>query len=274
MSKFKGKFEQLTETTIVRYQNGGLITGDLVKVLPSALKHPKLKDLGEHVKGVIKSLIDSTLNLRVCAVKSIHPSSSSLSDGIGGGGTSAPTDFWVDVAIERAPGSFSDPMTLPIEVLELIPNDGNLAPIPDELRRKDKVNIKPKDTEYTTHQNPKTNTTLDYVKGSAKQPVLKDSVERKTDDDLLEEAYGKVFNAPKSKVFTVCVANAFADNVEYFLANENMNHIKTVNGHKTSFDVVFSESKEVLTAKLKKGVMGDNTFITVMDSDQQIDENS
>jgi hypothetical protein len=287
MEKFKGKYEKLAESTLVRYQNGGVMTGDLVKVLPNALKHPLLKDLGDHVKAAIQGLIDSELNLRVGGVKSIYPASNSFSDGLGGATTDSPAGIWCDVVIEKTPGSWSNPITLPAVVLEILPTDGiNLAPIPDALRRKDNVDIKGKEAKYEnpnkingidytdTHTNPKGNTVLDYVKGSAKQPVMKDSVQRVNDDDLLSEAYGRIFNAPKSKVFTVCVANAFVDNMESFLATESLSHIKSVQGHKTFFDVVFAESKDVLEARIKKEVLGANVFLTVTTSDQQIDENN
>jgi len=283
MKKFKGKYEKLAEATLVRYQNGGVMTGDLVKVLPTALKHPLLKDLGAHVKAAIQELIDSKLNLRVGAVKSIHPTTNGYSDGMGSGATDSPTNLWADIVIELVPGRWGNPVTLPIEVLEILPTDGNLAPIPDELRHKDKVDIKGKKAEYDnpqkingidytdTHTNPKGNTVLDYVKGSAKQPVLKDSV-RKNDEDLLSEAYGRVMNSQKSKVYTVCVANAFANNLETFLATESINHIKLTKGHKTYFDVVFNESKDLLESRIKKEVLGANVFLTVTTSDQQIDE--
>jgi hypothetical protein len=281
---FKGKYEQIAESTLVRYQTGGILIGDLVKVRKNALKHPKLAELGDHVKANIKKLIETGLNLRVSAIKSIHPSSGDNANGLGMGTTSAPTDFWCDVVIETAPGLWSNPMTLPIEVLDVVDTGINGAPIPDELKRKGKITIKPEEVKYSNERTvpqadtrtlPTKNTVLDFVKGSAKQPVLKDSVQGRVNDaDMLAEAYAKVLNAGKTKILTVCIPNVFADNVESFLATENMKHFKTTNGQKTYFDVVFGESKEKLEQLIRKNAMGDMTFLTIVESDQQIEENS
>lgn len=284
MIEFKGKYEEIVESTIVRYQSGGVMIGDLVKINPKALKHPKLKDLGDHVKANIKKLIDHPLNLKVSAVKSIHPSLGSFSDGLGTGTTTAPTDFWCDVVIETAPGLFSDPMTLPIEVLEVIDLGGNLTPIPDELKRKGDVNITPKDAEYVdnysipdhdTRTMTKKNVKLKYTKGSAKMPVLKDSVHHTKKDDQVNliEAYSQISGNQKPKIYTVMVANAFADNVERFLTTENIKTEKRKDGHKTLFNVMFEDSKIELEKILKENVMGDLTFLKVFDADQQLDEN-
>lgn len=267
---YRGKYEQFAESTMIRYQNAGVMTGDLVKISPKALNHPKLKELGDHVKAAIKTLMDTDLNIRVCGVKSIHPTTAGMADNTA---TTSPTDIWVDICIERNPGFFSDPVTLPVEVIEVINTGINLAPIPDSMRKKTKVNIKPEEVDSVENRTlPTKNTVLPYTKGSAKQPVLKDSVQRKTEDELLEAAYARIFNAPKQKIFTVTVANAFADNVETFLATENIKSIKTIQGHKTNFDVVFTESKETLETLLKRNVMGDMTYLRVTSSDQQIDE--
>ena len=141
--KFKGKFEQVIESTLVRFQQGGLLVGEVVKIKKKALTHPKVKEMGDNVKANIEMLMQTDLNLRVTAIKSIRGSIGDMSDGLGGGTTSAPTDFWVDVAVEHAPGFTSNPITLPIEVLDRVELGANLAPIPDSLKRKGNVNIKP-----------------------------------------------------------------------------------------------------------------------------------
>lgn len=278
--QFKGKYEQLAESTIVRYQNGGILIGDLVKVRPNALKHPKLKEMGEHVKQIIQKFIDTELNIRVCATRSAYPDANAAGMGLSVTNV-APSELWVDVCLEMAPGLVSDPLTLPASVIDVVNTGINCAPIPDELKRKGKINIKPENAEYTDNNTiPKDqhdtrtlatkNTVLPFTK-SAKQPTLKDNVNIKlNDEDQLLEAYRKV--CCKDKILTVCVPNVFADNVETLLATENMKHFKTVNGQKTYFDVVFNESKSELEKFIRKNAMGDMTFLVVSDSDQQIDE--
>lgn len=136
-------FKQICEDTIYRFQNGGILPGDLVKIHKDALNHPKVKELSQEYKELIKQAIKTDLNLRAGAVKSNRPNTST---NYGGGQTDAPTDFYVDVVAEYAPGLWRNPMTLPIEVIERIDNGANIAPVPDSMKRKSKV-TKPEKTE-------------------------------------------------------------------------------------------------------------------------------
>lgn len=145
---FRGKFEKITESTLTRYQQGGLMIGDVVKIKKNALNHPKIKEMGDNVKGNIKMLMDTDLHLRVKAIKSAsRDGDPNVSDGMGMGygATFSPTDFWIDIAVEHSPGFTTDPVSLPIEVLERIDFGANLPPIPDSQRRKGNINIKPVD---------------------------------------------------------------------------------------------------------------------------------
>lgn len=143
--EFKGKFEEITESTLTRYQQGGLMVGDVVKLKKNILNHPKIKEMGDNVKGNIDMLSKTDLNLRVTAIKSTRQGLEGGNDGLGFGATTAPTDYWVDIAVEHTPGLTTDPVTLPIEVLERQDFGANLPSIPDSLKRKGDVNIKPKE---------------------------------------------------------------------------------------------------------------------------------
>ena len=81
------------------------------------------------------------LNLRVSAIKSIYPSTSQNYRG----GSESPDAIYVDVIIEYAPGLYRTPMTVPIESLEIFDDGANRGPVPDSLRRKSKINIKPEE---------------------------------------------------------------------------------------------------------------------------------
>jgi hypothetical protein len=83
------------------------------------------------------------LNLRVSAVKSIYPTTTQNYRG----GTESPDKIYADVIVEYAPGLYRTPMTVPIEVLELQDDGINTGPVPDSIRRKSKIEIKPKKTE-------------------------------------------------------------------------------------------------------------------------------
>jgi len=137
------KFDVLTEEVISRYQQGGLVTGDFVVVRKDALNNPKLKDRPSNFKEMLKQVIDTNLPLRVAAVKSERPESA---NDLVGGANHASTSFWVDVCIEYAPGLWKDPMTLPLEILDIAnPENQNLPEWPDEVKRKDNSTIKPEE---------------------------------------------------------------------------------------------------------------------------------
>jgi hypothetical protein len=135
------KFNVLFENMLERYQQGGLIIGDRVKFRKDALKMDFFKYKGQNFLDIVKACMDPgfDLNLRVSAVKSIYPTTTQNYRG----GTESPDSIYVDVIVEYAPGLYRTPMTVPIECLEL-QNDGiNTGPVPDSVKRKSKIQIKP-----------------------------------------------------------------------------------------------------------------------------------
>jgi len=165
---FKGKYEQIVETTLGRYQQGGIMGGDIVKIKPNALNHPKVKDMAENIKGKIKMLMDTDLNITVIGVRSTRDSRGEMSDGLGISSTTSPTDFWLDVAVLHSPGLRGDPLTIPIEIAERVDFGGNMPSVPDSLKRKGNINIKPievgpyNNMRGDTYQNPTKNTKLAF----------------------------------------------------------------------------------------------------------------
>jgi hypothetical protein len=81
------------------------------------------------------------LNLRISAIKSTRPTTTQNYRG----GTESPDDIYADVIIEYAPGLYRNPMTVPIGALELQDDGINRGPIPDSIKRKSKIQIKPED---------------------------------------------------------------------------------------------------------------------------------
>ena len=139
------KFDVLFENILERYQQGGLIIGDRVRFKKDALSHAFFKDKGQNFLGIVKSCMDPgfDLNLRVSAIKSIYPTTTQNYRG----GTESPDKIYADVIVEYAPGLYRTPMTVPIEVLELQDDGINTGPVPDSIRRKSKINIKPEKVE-------------------------------------------------------------------------------------------------------------------------------
>jgi hypothetical protein len=83
------------------------------------------------------------LNLRISAIKSVYPTTTQNYRG----GTESPDRIYADVIVEYAPGLYRTPMTVPIEILELQDDGINTGPVPDSVRRKSKINIKPEKVE-------------------------------------------------------------------------------------------------------------------------------
>jgi len=133
----KGKYDILIETATTRFENGGIMSGDLVRIRKDALKNEKVKGFTAQFLKMLENAMNTDLNLRAGAVKSTRPTTS----GNYKGGTDSPADYYVDIVVEYAPGLWRDPMTVPIEILEVIDTGINLPPVPDSLKRKNKVDM-------------------------------------------------------------------------------------------------------------------------------------
>lgn len=139
------KFDVLFENMLERFQQGGYLIGDRVRFKKDVLKMDYFKNKGSNFLDVVKACMDPNfdLNLRISAIKSTRPTTSQNYRG----GTESPDDIYADVIIEYAPGLYRNPMTVPISALELQDDGINRGPIPDSIKRKSKINIKPEKTE-------------------------------------------------------------------------------------------------------------------------------
>ena len=135
------KFDVLFENLLERYQQGGLIIGDRVRFKKDALSSDFMKSKGQNFIDIVKACMAPgfDLNLRVSAIKSVYPTTTQNYRG----GTESPDKIYADVIVEYAPGLYRTPMTVPIELLELQDDGINTGPVPDSVRRKSKINIKP-----------------------------------------------------------------------------------------------------------------------------------
>tara|TARA_R110000824_G_scaffold15095_3_gene63718 strand:- start:286 stop:843 length:558 start_codon:yes stop_codon:yes gene_type:complete len=144
------KFKTLFEGNFQRYQGGGFLTGDLVRIRPDILTSEWAKMLGLNVVEQVKKFIESDLNIRVSSVKTLRPQVS--------GGTQqdvgASNEYFADVCLEKAPGLFLDFLELPTGFLEQIDTGINLSPIPDSQKREGEVTIKPEELELEAGENP------------------------------------------------------------------------------------------------------------------------
>jgi hypothetical protein len=134
------KFNLLFEREISRFESGGFLVGDRVRIKKEALKHEYVLNRAQSFQDFIKSLLEPTfdLNLRIGAVKSIYPSTSPNY----AGAQALPGDFlYVDIYVEYAPGLYANPTTVPASLVQSLEEvDGvNRGPIPNSLRRKSKI---------------------------------------------------------------------------------------------------------------------------------------
>ena len=198
--KFTGKYDTIIESTITRFEQGGLLSGDIVRIRKDAMKNEKIKALTDQYKSMIEDAMNTDLNLRVCAIKSIRPTTTQNYSGGHFAGTRSPTDHYVDVVIEYAPGVWRDPITLPIEVLDVVDTQGNLAPVPDSVKRKSAIDM-PKDVESpdADRRNPDVNTNQEIIgsvdDGRNQAPKPKEVKKSNQGKLTLEAVYDKMIGA-------------------------------------------------------------------------------
>ena len=131
------EFDALYEHKLERYQQGGIIVGDRVRFKKDCLNLDYIKSRAQSYREIIQACMEPTfdLNLRVGAVKSIYPTTTQNYTA----GTEAPDGIFLDIYIEYAPGLYRNPMTVPIAAVEVIDDGNNRGPIPDSLKRKNRV---------------------------------------------------------------------------------------------------------------------------------------
>lgn len=159
-------FNIVLENLMERYQQGGFVIGDRVRFRKDCLNldffKTKARNFVEMVQACMQPSFD--LNLRVSAVKSIYPTTTQNYRG----GTESPDNIYVDVIIEYAPGLYRNPMTVPIEALELQDDGANRGPVPDSLKYDNKLTDKP--VRVKTKENNKLNADVNLTDKNTKIP--------------------------------------------------------------------------------------------------------
>lgn len=135
------KFDKLCESEFERFQTGGFMIGDRIRFKKDALSHTYVSSRAQSFIDIIKACMDPSfdLNLRIGSIKSVYPTSGTGMS-FGDGGVSAPPDgVFFDIYIEYAPGLYRNPMTVPLEIIEPLDDGINTGPVPDGIRRKNKI---------------------------------------------------------------------------------------------------------------------------------------
>jgi hypothetical protein len=131
------QFDTLLEKELERFQLGGVLVGDRVKFKSDALKSEYVAKRAQSFRDLITSCMQPSfdLNLRVGALKSIYPTSSTNFQA----GHVAPEGVFADIYIEYAPGLYRNPMTVPLEIIEIIDDGNERGPIPNSLKRESDI---------------------------------------------------------------------------------------------------------------------------------------
>ena len=187
---FTGKYEKICEDTLYRFQQNGFLRGDYVKVRKNALQNECVKSMSEQMKALIDAAIKENTYLRISYIKSGRSE-------VAGGPVDAPNipgSLWADVYFEHAPGMWSNVMTLPLEVLELVEVTGanGYAQYNPNLVRPNTPEPKPSEElnkqtlgKDDMRQLPTTNKKLEY----AKEPKDGRSQTRINEDVVIFEQY-------------------------------------------------------------------------------------
>lgn len=137
----RSKFDILFESNFARFQGGGFLTGDVIKLKQGWNTDEWCKTAPAQLIETLNDLDSSDLLLRVSSVKAIRPAVNSSVDQ-----ALQVTDFHVDVVQETAPGRFSGKfITIPQHLIELNGPNDRLPDVPESLKRKDDVDIKPRE---------------------------------------------------------------------------------------------------------------------------------
>lgn len=139
MAKQK-KFIPLFESYMKRFERGGFLVGDIFKFDDNFKSHDEYKALGQNVKDLIDEMIESGLHIRVVGIKDSSPQRYPAGD------NSSSLSPVLNIALDNTGGRVTHHCSIPCCLGQ--PGESpypNLDPIPDEVRRKDKVNIKPEE---------------------------------------------------------------------------------------------------------------------------------
>lgn len=135
------KFETLFEAAMDRYQRNGFLYGDRIEFVDGFKTHEEYKELGENVRELLDQMINSGLNIRVTGIKSKYPSYYAASP------TQSTGQVFLDIALDSGGGRYTHLCTIPSCLVKPLEDYPNLPPIPDEVRRKNKITIKPEEME-------------------------------------------------------------------------------------------------------------------------------
>ena len=144
------KYLTLVETYLRRFERGGFLMGDVFKFNDDFKSTEAYKKLGVNTKDMIEQMIETGLHVRVVGIKD------TTSPRYPGNPQTSSSDVELSLALDNGGGRYSHYITLSPELGQPETYYPNLPPIPDAVKRKNNVNIKPKEVEKYDNTNNKT----------------------------------------------------------------------------------------------------------------------
>ena len=133
------KCVQLHESYMRRYERGGFLVGDVFKFNDNFKGSDGFKQLGTNTQDLINQMIDSGLHIIIVGIKDTSPARYPANP------DTSSLNVVLDIALDTGGGRYSHYCSIPGDLGEAIQYYPNLLPIPDAIKRADKVNIKPEE---------------------------------------------------------------------------------------------------------------------------------
>lgn len=145
-------FDEIFESVVGRYEVGGYLPGDIIKFRSNYKSCAAYKAMSTDMQREVDDLASCKLNIAVVQV------GDKLSGSSTGNQFKTADNAVITIAADQGGGRNYGRVTVSPEMIDLVSSDKtNLPPIPDEFRRKDNVNIKPKPVEdFSNADNRKT----------------------------------------------------------------------------------------------------------------------
>lgn len=135
------KFDMIYESNFSRFQGGGFLTGDIIKLKDGWESDEWSSKAPAQLIEKLRDFAGSDLILRVSSVKTVRPTVNSTVDQAGG-----VDGFHIDICQETAPGMWNGHfVTVPQHLLELNGPTDRIPDIPESMKRTDDVDVKPKE---------------------------------------------------------------------------------------------------------------------------------
>lgn len=159
------RFETMVTEMFDRYAQGaGFLKGDVVKLKSGVTSSEWYKTQADSVKERLKGMLEKSNRIyRISALKSEKPRSA------GAFGIDSPVSSCADVVREVNPSFWMDPVTVPLEYLEVVDTGINMPGYDKDLVRKDTTQAEPKEKEKNSDK-------------TAADQTLVDDTERKLTD--------------------------------------------------------------------------------------------